>query len=149
MEPQESLHIDHVEFTVPDQRAAAAWFDDVLGLRPVTTMMQSVSISGGPLMLSGDGGSTKIALFQGEVPKPMRGNFTRLALRVGGERFIAILQRLRSGCAFNEKGETLTTPRFRDHTYAFSVYFCDPHGYPFEVTTYDYDFIQQWIQDGA
>jgi len=56
--------IDHVELTVRDRESAADWFREVLGLTPVAELEEWATA--GPLMLSNDGGRTKLALLEAE-----------------------------------------------------------------------------------
>jgi catechol 2,3-dioxygenase-like lactoylglutathione lyase family enzyme len=57
--------IDHVELFVPDRYQAAEWYRRVLGLKVVAEYEHWASDPRGPLMISSDGGHTKLALFQG------------------------------------------------------------------------------------
>ncbi|MFQ5695455.1 MAG: hypothetical protein ACE5HB_05655, partial [Terriglobia bacterium] len=99
---------------------------------------------GGPLMISSDAGSTKLALFQGEA-RASEGTswYRRLAFRVDGPGFVAFLGRLEARPVFAENGKRVTPRDIVDHDQAFSFYFCDPHGHPLEVTTYDYDYVSR------
>ncbi len=49
----------------------------------------------------------------------------------------------------NGRGEQLTARSFVDHDLSWSIYFVDPDGNRFEVTTYDYDevAIQLGVQE--
>ena len=42
----------------------------------------------------------------------------------------------------SESGELVSRLRPVDHGKAFSVYFCDPYGNRFEVTSYEYQHIK-------
>jgi catechol 2,3-dioxygenase-like lactoylglutathione lyase family enzyme len=128
--------IDHVELFVPDRRAAAAWYAEVLGLAPLASAEKWAADPGGPLMISPDGGRTKLALFQGEPQgsRPTAG-FHRVAFRVSGPDFLIFLGRAeRLGL-----GEGQLPVRVVDHETAFSAYFADPYGHRLEVTTYDHE----------
>ena len=57
--------IDHVELFVPDRHAAAKWFREVLEFEIVPAYEDWADNKRGPLMISCDGGSTKLALFIG------------------------------------------------------------------------------------
>ena len=59
------LQIDHVELFVPDRYEAARWYEHTLGLQ-VVPECEPWAAGGGPLMISSDGGSTKLALFEGQ-----------------------------------------------------------------------------------
>ena len=129
------FEIDHVELFVPDRAAAAAWYAAVLWCAPVPGTEHWAADPAGPLMISPDGGRTKLALFQGE-PQGRRATagFHRVAFRVDGPGFLAFVRRLR------ELGlrEGASPPPVVDHSTAFSVYFTDPYGHRLEVTTYDH-----------
>lgn len=131
--------IDHVELFVPDRRAAADWYAEVLGLAPLPGAEKWAADPGGPLMISPDGGRTKLALFQGEPQgnRPTAG-FHRVAFRVSGPDFLTFLGRaeqlgLREG---------QVPVRVMDHETAFSAYFADPYGHRLEVTTYDHEGVR-------
>lgn len=122
--------LDHVELYVPDRASAAAWYARVLGCEPVAGTEAWASDSGGPLMISPDGGKTKLALFVGEPQgdRPTAG-FHRVAFRVSATEFLAFTARM--------AGLGVTDTRIVDHGSAWSVYFSDPVGYRLEVTTYE------------
>jgi catechol 2,3-dioxygenase-like lactoylglutathione lyase family enzyme len=128
--PLRGTTIDHVELVVPDRHAAAAWYEDVLGLTIVPGTEHWARESGGPLMISGDGGRVCLALFEGKpTDATTRGGFRRVAFRVTGAEFVA----------FVEYGRQLglTPMKVQDHTTTISVYFKDPYGHDLEVTTWD------------
>jgi catechol 2,3-dioxygenase-like lactoylglutathione lyase family enzyme len=131
--------IDHVELFVPDRRAAAAWYAEVLGLAPLPGAERWAADPGGPFMISPDGGRTKLALFQGEPQgsRPTAG-FHRVAFRVSGQDFLTFLGRA------DRLGPSEGQPpvRVMDHGTAFSAYFADPYGHRLEVTTYDHEVVR-------
>ena len=135
-----SFTMDHVELFVPDRSQAAAWYARVLACRPVPGTEQWATRPQGPLMLSPDGGRTKLALFVGEPQgsRPTAG-FHRVAFRLGGQEWLAFVARLA------ELGleEGAGAARVVDHAGAWSVYFTDPFGHHLEVTTYDADLVRQ------
>jgi catechol 2,3-dioxygenase-like lactoylglutathione lyase family enzyme len=122
--------LDHVELYVPDRASAAAWYGQVLGCEPVGGTESWASIPDGPVMISPDGGKTKLALFTGE-PQGHRATagFHRVAFRVSATEFLAFT----AGMA----GLGLNDARVLDHGGAWSVYFSDPFGHRLEVTTYE------------
>ena len=124
------LQIDHVELFVPDRYEAAKWYDRVLGLQIVPECEPWAS-DGGPLMISSDSGSTKLALFEGQpAASGPTAAFRRVAFRVTAAGFAEFLER---------NPEMVTKTSVVDHQQAYSVYFNDPYGHQLEVTTYDYD----------
>lgn len=130
--------IDHVHVFVADRRAAARWYADVLGLE-VCQEIESED-DGGPLVVSSDGGNTGLALFKSR-PGSARTS-TTVAFRVGGRGFLEFLGRLASLEVAGAGGRALTAADVVDHDYCYSVYFDDPDGNPYELTTYDYDDVR-------
>ena len=141
--------IDHVEILVPDRREAAAWYEEFLGLTPLEDLASWADDPHGPLMISGDGGRTKLALFQ-----PGRGDgqgttgFHQLAFGVGGAEFLQFLARAAAAGLEDRHGKPVTRASVCDHQRAFSVYFCDPWGHRLEVTTYDYAHVRARLGEG-
>jgi len=132
--------LDHVELFVPDRDQAAEWYGLVLGCRPVPGTEQWSRHPQGPLMISPDGGRTKLALFAGEPQgdRPTAG-FHRVAFRLGAAEWLAFVARVRElGLA-----EGAGAARLVDHTEAWSVYFTDPFGHRLEVTTYEADAVRE------
>ena len=91
----------------------------------------------GPLSISPDGGNTELALFQRPCAVPPAQRAT-IAFRVGGAGFQAFLARLAEHPVYDREGQQVTAQDIVDHDKSFSVYFCDPDGNPYELTTYDY-----------
>lgn len=132
--------IDHVELFVPDRHQAAQWYLRVLGLKVVPEYEHWADDPQGPLMISSDGGSTKLALFQG-VPQGSRdtAGFHLVAFRVGAVAFGSFLDRLPDLELTNHRGQRVTADLAVDHAAAYSIYFCDPFGHRLELTTYQYE----------
>ena len=129
--------IDHVEFFVPDRHQAAAWYAETLGLVILPECEHWAKNPQGPLMISSDGGRTKLALFRGQ-PQQARATagFHRVAFSVDGETFARFLNRLRHLNLTDHEGLAVTADDVKDHGEARSIYFCDPYGHRLEVTTY-------------
>lgn len=135
------LQIDHVELYVPDQYAAAAWYDQVLGLKILPDY--EVWASDGPLMISSDDGGTMLALFKGETTsEPPHAGFRRVAFRVDGQGFMQFLERLTTVPVYDADGEKVTAADVSDHGLSYSIYFSSPYGHRHEVTTYEYDMVK-------
>jgi catechol 2,3-dioxygenase-like lactoylglutathione lyase family enzyme len=117
---------------VPDRAEAAAWYARVLGCRPVPGTERWAADPQGPLMVSADGGRTKLALFAGH------GGLHRVAFHLAGAEWLAFVARL------PELGlqETGGAARVVDHGTAWSVYFSDPQGHRLEVTTYEAEVVR-------
>ena len=139
--------IDHVELFVPDRYVAAKWYEQVFGIKIVSDY-EDWAVEGGPLMVSSDGGRTKLALFEGEPPGFRRlTGFKRVAFRVDGAGFIEFLSRLGSRLVFTDDGQAVDRLQHIDHDKAYSVYFSDPYGNRYEVTTYDYEYVTNKLSE--
>ena len=132
--------IDHVEFFVPDRHEAAAWYQLALGVEILPGHEHWSDDPYGPLMISPDGGSTKLALFQG-TPQGQRetAGFHLVAFRVEAEAFVEFLLRLPDLGLTDHRGRQVTADLVADHETAYSLYFNDPYGHRLELTTYDYE----------
>jgi catechol 2,3-dioxygenase-like lactoylglutathione lyase family enzyme len=140
------LQIDHVELFVPDRHEAAGWYRHVLGLEIVPEYEHWAAEPRGPLMISSDGGSTKLALFQGRPGLDAASGFHLTAFRVDASGFMAFLDRLTHMHLRDHRDRVLTADLAVDHDQAFSIYFCDPYGHRLEVTTYDHDAVRQALR---
>jgi catechol 2,3-dioxygenase-like lactoylglutathione lyase family enzyme len=140
MKPFRVLQIDHVEMFVPSRAKAARWYERVLGLEIIPAFRDWSDDPGGPLMISSDGGSTKLALFRGkpQESRPTAG-FHRVAFQVDSAGFMEFLRRLGDLQLKDHEARPITADSVVDHDKAYSIYFCDPYGHRLEVTTYDYE----------
>ena len=138
--------IDHVELFVPDRYAAARWYEEIFGLEIVREVEHWANDPRGPLMISSDGGNTKLALFEGK-PRGTRetAGHHRVAFRVDGQGFLAFLDRFKKHHVFAEDGKPQTSLEVIDHDSAYSVYCCDPYGNRYEVTCYEYEFLKNQL----
>lgn len=137
--PIPPLTLDHVELFVPDRAEAADWYARALGLHRVPGTEAWAEDPDGPLMLSADGGATRLALFRGQPQGPQRtAGWHRVAFRVDGGGFLAFLRHARS-LGLRDRSQPL---RISDHTTAFSAYFSDPYGHRLEVTTYEHQVVR-------
>ncbi len=137
--------IDHVELFVPDRRVAAEWYGHVLGFEVMRDFAFWAEPNAGPLIISPDGGRTKLALFQA-LPagrETAQAGIRRIAFGVDGAGFLHFLQRLNSIELHDARGERVTADRVVDHDAAFSIYFTDPWGTPLELTTYEVDVVRR------
>jgi catechol 2,3-dioxygenase-like lactoylglutathione lyase family enzyme len=131
--------IDHVELFVPGRHQAAEWYQRVLGLEIVPEYRHWADDPRGPLMISSDLGSTKLALFEGEPQggRPTAG-FHLVAFRVPAVGFLAFVGRLADLQLTDHNQQPVTAGSVVDHDQAFSIYFSDPYGHRLELTTYEY-----------
>ena len=131
--------IDHVELVVPDRREAASWYEAALGLKLLTEYEIWADDSHGPLMIFDDGGTTKLALFQGETGgEAERGGWLRVAFRRNAPEFLSFIDSAADRGIMSEAAKPLTRADIVDHGQAYSVYFRDPWRHRLEVTTYEY-----------
>ncbi len=132
--------IDHVELFVPDRHHAAEWYGRVLGLTILPAYRRWADDPRGPLMISSDGGNTKLALFEGR-PQGDRetAGFHLVAFRVGAAAFKRFVDRLTDLALTDDRGRPVTAKSVADHAVSWSLYFCDPFGHGLELTTYEYD----------
>jgi len=137
--------IDHVELFVPDRYTAARWFEQALGLR-ILPEHEHWAGPGGPLMISSDSGRTMLALFEGE-PRGSRltAGHHRVAFRVSGAGFLQFLEHVQEVPVYSESRDPVAHLSPVDHGKAFSVYFCDPYGNRFEVTSYEHQHVEEGL----
>lgn len=119
------LGVDHVHVFVEDRAAAEAWYARVLGLARSPGLAFWAS-GGGPLTLQDRDDTVHLALFE----RPRQPNRATLALRVDAEAFAAWRAHLAAVPALAVTVE--------DHEIALSLYFSDPDGNPYEITTYEH-----------
>ena len=142
--------IDHVELFVPDRRDAARWYDEALGLSVLAEYEHWAEDPRGPLMISNDGGKTKLALFEDEPERGRRfAGFRRVAFGADAEAFLELRRHLLGLPVFDERGGELAELPPVDHDGSFSLYFCDPWGHELEVTTYQYAIVADLLGAGG
>ena len=117
-------NIDHIHVFVPDRQEALGWYNTILGFKPVKRLMFWAET--GPLTIGNDEGTIHIALFKG-VPKSNR---SVIAFNATGEEFIDWHKRIN-----NVLSKVIEVD---DHSVSFSIYFEDPYGNPYEITSYEY-----------
>ena len=128
MQPQLST-LDHIHVFVADRSAAEAWYGRVLNLKRVERLVFWTA-DHGPLTLTNANDQVHIALFE----RPREKSRTTVAFGVGGAELLAWQRHLKA-----ELGRELPLV---DHEVAWSLYFEDPDGNPFEITSYDYDLVR-------
>jgi GNAT superfamily N-acetyltransferase/catechol 2,3-dioxygenase-like lactoylglutathione lyase family enzyme len=120
--------IDHIHVYVADRAAAERWYADVLGL---TRVPELASWAGtGPLTIGNAAGTVHLALFE----RPFKECRSVVAFAATATEFVAWLAHLA-----NKLGKPVEAV---DHQLAWSLYFSDPDGNPFEITTYEYDAVR-------
>jgi catechol 2,3-dioxygenase-like lactoylglutathione lyase family enzyme len=129
--------LDHVETFVPDLAEGRAWFERCFGLHELERFRESAGPAG-PVMLSPDEGYTKIALFEGFGPDTV--GHRLVAFRVDARAFHRFLDFAPQVPVHGPDGQPVPDREsldVQDHEVAISVYFCDPWGNRYEVTTYE------------
>lgn len=117
---------DHIHLFVADRAAAAGWYARVLGFTPVPELA-TWAADGGPLTLRDAADHIHLALFE----RPRQPNRATIALRVSAAGLAAWQAHLIQGLG--------QAPAVQDHGLSVSLYFSDPDGNPFEITTYDHE----------
>ena len=119
--------IDHIHVFVSDSQKALDWYNNIFGLKPLEKMV--VLPESNPLMIRNKEGNINIALFKGKT----KNNQAVIAFKVSGEQFINCHNTITQ--SLTENLEVV------DHDIQFSIYFEDPFGNPYEITSYDYDML--------
>ncbi len=124
--PPRLERIDHIHVFVADRDASERWYFDVLGFSRVPELAFWAS-DGGPLTLADASGSVHLALFE-RPPQLCR---STIALAATATEFMAWQTHL---------GTVLGQPvQAVDHQVSWSLYFADPDGNPYEITSYAHD----------
>jgi catechol 2,3-dioxygenase-like lactoylglutathione lyase family enzyme len=123
--------IDHLHVYVSSLDQAEAWFETVLSLTRVESQMNSV-VKGGPLILENTLKNIHLALFEREKPELS----STIAFGAGGNEFLVWKQYL------EDQGLDL---RVTDHTSDYSMYFKDPDGNLYEITTDERDYVAEQL----
>ena len=122
--------LDHVHVLVADRELSAKWYRDVFGFEVVERTEDPY----GPLAVSGDGGTTGLALFTSRVNSdPNR----VVAFRVAAKEMVAFAARLLDREVRAASGARLCPEDATDHGDVISFYLVDPDGNPLEIMTRD------------
>ena len=118
--------IDHIHVFVSDRAAAERWYERVLGFTRVKEY-EFWAAGGGPLTIQNREGNVHIALFE----RPAEKCRSTIAFGVGGREIAQWQAHLAS--------QLEHPPSVEDHELSISLYFRDPDGNPYEITTYEYE----------
>jgi len=116
---------DHIHIFVSDRAAAEQWYARVMGFTRVDAL-EFWAPDGGPLTISNRSGTIHLALFE----RPAEKCRSTVALAADATQFVAWRVHLTQVLA------RIIEPE--DHQVSWSLYFTDPDGNPFEITSYDY-----------
>jgi uncharacterized protein (DUF1810 family)/catechol 2,3-dioxygenase-like lactoylglutathione lyase family enzyme len=131
--PPSIRSIDHIHVFVADRAAAERWYEQVLGLTRVKDY-EVWAAGGGPLTLHNREGTVHIALFE----RPTEKCRSTIAFGVGASEFLAWKTHLTTALEH--------APTVEDHDLSVSLYFRDPDGNPYEITTYEYEAAKAGLQ---
>jgi catechol-2,3-dioxygenase len=116
--------VDHIHVYVADRKAAEQWYLDVLGFASVPELESWAG--SGPLTIGNASGSVHLALFE----RPVKECRSTVAFAATATEFLAWRAHL--------AGKLGRPVDAVDHQVAWSLYFADPDGNPFEITSYEY-----------
>jgi catechol-2,3-dioxygenase len=122
--------IDHIHVFVSDRKRAERWYQDVMGLERVAELAFWSLEQGGPLAIANRSGTVHLALFE-RTAQPCR---STIALAVDKDEFLAWRAHLARALG--------RPPELQDHQVTWSIYFADPDGNPFEITSHDYTALE-------
>jgi catechol 2,3-dioxygenase-like lactoylglutathione lyase family enzyme len=128
--------IDHIHVFVSDRLAAEDWYRRVLGLVRAPAL-ESWAAGGGPLTVSDESGRVHLALFE----RPRQGCRSVVALGASGVDFLSWLRHLES--TLGRRLEPV------DHEFSWSLYFEDPDGNPYELTSYEHSAIEAGLRQAS
>jgi len=116
---------DHIHVYTGDRAASEKWYARVMGFTRVADLVFWAP-DGGPLTLSDSSGRVHIALFE----RPAQKCRSTIALNATAAQFLAWRVHLTE--VLDEAIEAV------DHQVSWSLYFADPDGNPYEITSYEY-----------
>ncbi|TFG83327.1 MAG: VOC family protein [Chromatiales bacterium] len=132
--PPRIRSIDHIHVYVSDRAAAERWYKRVLGFSRIKAF-EFWAEDGGPLTIQNQDGTAHIALFE----RPAETCHSTIALGVGADELLAWKVHLAEALGHE--------PELEDHQLSVSLYFRDPDGNPYEITTYEYEAAKAGLRD--
>jgi len=117
--------LDHIHIFVVDRSTSEQWYARVLGLYRAPEFESWVS-ERGPLTLGNPSGTVHLALFE----RPVAKCHSVVAFRATAPEFLAWRSHLSVALGYSLEAV--------DHDLSWSLYFNDPDGNPFEITSYEY-----------
>ena len=131
--PPDLLAVDHIHVYVADRSAAERWYRDVMGLTRDPGLAFWAD-DRGPLTVRNTADTVHLAPFE----RPPERNRATVALRVDAAGFLAWRKHLEAAL-----GQAVEAA---DHEVSWSMYFTDPDGNPYEITSYDYAALRERLQ---
>jgi catechol 2,3-dioxygenase-like lactoylglutathione lyase family enzyme len=128
------LQVDHIHIYVENRTSSLKWYADVLGFAPIEELEFWASSPQEPLTIGSADGAIRLALFE-EAIMPCR---STIALGATGVEFLAWHTHLQN--------KLVTDIAIFDHQVTWSLYFSDPDGNPFEITTHEYEIVAASIK---
>jgi catechol-2,3-dioxygenase len=125
--------IDHIHIFVANRSASEKWYANVLALVRISDL-DFWSSNGGPLTIGNPLGTIHLALFERSVEKCR----STIAFRVTATEFL--FWRSHLARVLKQSIEPI------DHRVSWSLYFADPDGNPFEITSYEYDVLASQLR---
>ena len=125
--------IDHIHVFVSDRAAAEDWYARVLGLTRAKGL-EFWAQGSGPLTLEDSSRTVHIALFEGP-PEKCR---STIALAASANEFLTWRTHLSDVLGRAIEAE--------DHEVSWSLYFSDPDGNPYEITSYEYSSLTSHLR---
>lgn len=116
--------VDHIHVFVSDRAASEQWYASVMGFTRVNSL--EFWADGGPLTIGNRSGTIHLALFE----RPAEKCRSTIALAADAAQFLAWRAHLTKVLARSIEPV--------DHRVSWSLYFSDPDGNPFEITSYEY-----------
>jgi len=116
---------DHIHVYVSTRASAEAWYARVMGLLR-DAKFEPWTTGGGPLTIGNGSGTFHLALFE----RPVEKCGSVVAFNTTASEFLAWRDHLTG--VFGRTVEAV------HHDLSWSLYFTDPDGNPFEITSYDY-----------
>lgn len=128
------LTIDHIHIHVKNRTEAEKWYRTILRFERVNSL-EFWSVDGGPLMLEDESGQIHLAMFESESIQN-----TIIAFKVTAQGLYSWISHL------SNLGVCVDPV---NHDISWSIYFSDPDGNPFEITTYEYNEFANILETNA
>lgn len=139
-----ALSLDHVHIIVPNRMEAAKWFAQALDFEPDSQLLQWQDDPEGPLVIRSRDGDARLALFARATPEAPHDN--TIAFGTSGAAFLRYIARLKAAGVRDGDGPTVSLGSVVDHELAWSIYFQDPWGNRFEITTYEREAVSAALE---